>query len=807
MSAGPSSCETSRVEFAGGGLLVPSLQPEPLPIQRIDPAPCTQACPAGVNVKAYVSLIAEERFAEALEIIRRRCPLPGICGRVCHHPCEDACKRGSIDEPIAIRSLKRFVADLERDFPRAAPEPAPQRPSRIAIIGSGPAGLTAAYDLRLAGYRVTVFEAEAEPGGMLRYGITAYRLPRNILDAEIDVLVQAGVDIRTGERLGVDMELQGLLKDGYEAAVLAVGAQRGRLLGVPGEEQCPQVEDALAFLRRVNDGDRSRPGRKIVVIGGGATAVEAGRTALRLGAQSVQILYRRYREEMLASSEEIHAAEAEGISFQFLVTPSRVVTKGDRINALQCVQVGLREPDKSGRRRPVAIPGSEFLVETDCVLAAVGQQADLSFLPPDELGHLKQKRWLMVDPKTAMTRMAGVFAAGDVVTGPSTVIEAIAGGHAAAESVRHYLEEDEPGIREQHPEPHAAAEYELPDAPPVLAKRIRPPIRVPGPGQEFAEVERAFTPQEAVAEARRCLRCGPCGECHVCASTCHRRHIMVRLKDETGPGSTAIVRAPASIALSLSPASPVSGWLLPAVEPGTFARIDTSSASTVELLPVRIHIREDKCRGCGDCVGVCPFGAVTLSEITASAKIARIEPSLCRGCNLCVGVCPTNAAEPSSLSPEWWGSHLDDAFDAAAAPTPRAEPFVVLACQRRSGALELALEEQHIHVEVIRFRCIGQVEDGMLLELYQKGARRILVAGCSSERCRFGTGATHAAEQVERARSILRLQGGDDTRIACDWSDGRAHDPIDEAVRRLVREDDGSQACARRSLGKGDEMT
>jgi heterodisulfide reductase subunit A len=264
---------------------------------------------------------------------------------------------------------------------------------------------------------------------------------------------------------------------------------------------------------------------------------------------------------------------------------------------------------------------------------------------------------------------------------------------------------------------------------------------------------------------------------------------MVRLKDVSGPGSRAIVRAPASTALALDPSRPVSGWLQPTTELGTLASIDTSCASTVELLPVRTHIRQDKCRGCGDCVEVCPFGAITLSEISASAKVAFIEPSTCRGCNLCVGVCPTNAAEPSSLSPEWWGSRLDDAFHDVLVPERRVEQYVVLACQRRSGALESALEEKNLHVEVIRFRCIGQVEAGMLFELLQKGARRILVAGCSIERCRFGKGASHAVDQVQRIRSFLRVLGEDATRIACDWSDGRAHDLIDEAVARLVRED------------------
>jgi NADPH-dependent glutamate synthase beta subunit-like oxidoreductase/NAD-dependent dihydropyrimidine dehydrogenase PreA subunit/coenzyme F420-reducing hydrogenase delta subunit len=772
------------LDLEGAGLLVPELQSEPLPIRAIKPAPCTQACPAGINVKAYVSLIAERRFGEALEVIRRRCPLPGICGRVCHHPCEVACKRGQADEPIAIRALKRVVADHERDFPLPVPPPGPARGPRVAVIGSGPAGLTAAYDLRLAGYPVTVFESDPEPGGMLRYGITAYRLPRDVLDAEIEVLARAGVEIETGRRLGRDLALEALLNDGYGAALLAVGAQIGRKLGVPGEEGADGVEDALKFLRRANGGDRTVPGRSVVVIGGGSTAVEAARMSLRLGAKKVSILYRRYREELLAGKGEIEVAEQEGIDFHFLVAPLRVQSEGGRVTGLECAKVGLGEPDASGRRRPIVIPGSEFTVACDRILAAVGQEAETDFLDPAMHERLIRRGRIQVDDRTVMTAERGVFAAGDVVTGPATVIEAIAAGHRAAESIRHYIEEGRPAILEERPERTAAREYELSDMPPIRATRVRAPIELPQPGREFGEVELGYDLDDAVAEARRCLRCGPCGDCQICAPSCQRRHVMVQLEGADGVGgAAALVRAPGTLAMSLEQDRATPGWLMPDVRPGTLHEFDVSESESVRLRPVRVRIEREMCRGCGRCVEVCPFDAIALSDGVSGTPFARVEPALCRGCNLCTSVCPTKAVRPSALTPQWWGSRLEDAFRGADGRAVH----VVLACQRRAGSLERPVRKSGVHVEIVRFRCIGQVDAGMLLELRRLGAERVLIAGCSTERCRFGSGAELAGEEMERARSILKLLGADDRFIEWDASDRRAHDQLDHAVADLVR--------------------
>ncbi len=406
-------------------------------IKRVNASPCKVACPAGIEVKGYNTLIAAHKYKEALELIRRNNPLPAICGRVCFHPCEDECARVEIDEPVAIRDLKRFVVDCSgASLPSRIKM---TRKEKVAIVGSGPAGLSAGYYLIKMGYGVTIFDKLPLPGGMLIAGIPAYRLPREIIEDEINYIKALGVEIKTGITVGKDITLRGLKHQGYQAIFLAVGAHRGLKLGIEGEEEFKGLIDAITFLREVNLKGRKKPGNRVLVIGGGNSAIDAARSSLRLGSREVNIIYRRSRSELPADPREIEEAEKEGIKIRYLTQPVRILGEKGKVVEVECLKCRLGSPDRSGRRRPIPIKGSEFTVEADCIIAAIGQEPDLSFFPRGHGFKLSERNLFIIDSETMKTNRPGIFAGGDAVTGPSSVIEAIAAGQQAARSINSYL--------------------------------------------------------------------------------------------------------------------------------------------------------------------------------------------------------------------------------------------------------------------------------------------------------------------------------------------------------------------------------
>ncbi|MBP7460754.1 MAG: NADH-quinone oxidoreductase subunit NuoF [Candidatus Delongbacteria bacterium] len=472
-------------------------------------SPCQNACPVGINVPGYVALIGEGRFKDALQLIRERNPLPGICGRVCHHPCQSKCRRGQTDESIAIKWLKRFAADWEiQNQPHIQiPISKQERPERVAIVGAGPTGLTAAYDLALDGYRVTVYDAMPKAGGMLAWGIPNYRLPAEILDYETRYIQHMGVEFRFNTRIGKDISLDQLKKDN-QALLLAVGAQAGLKLSVPGED-LPGVMGGIDFLREVNLNNPVSVGQQVAVVGGGNAAIDSARTALRMGAKKVTVIYRRQKELMPADPEELHQAEQEGVEFIFLANPIKILGNG-RVEAIECIRMTLNEFDKSGRRKPVPAAGSEFVIPVDMVIPAISQSVDSDFIP--ENNGIRLTRWntIAVDPDTLYTGSQGVFAGGDAVSGPKTVIEAIKAGHTAARYIKQFLNGRAVSFQYE-----ALPETEIgipipPEDEEIIEKpqRIMPDLPVRDRlNPKFPEVESGYTVELAMEEAKRCLRC------------------------------------------------------------------------------------------------------------------------------------------------------------------------------------------------------------------------------------------------------------------------------------------------------------
>ncbi|HEX7320472.1 MAG TPA: FAD-dependent oxidoreductase [bacterium] len=481
---------------------------------RLGHSPCRIACPADVRAQGYIQFIRQDQYEEAIQLLRRDLPLPGVCGRVCYHPCETECVRKDVDEPVAICGLKRFVADWAREHSvPIQPQPVTKK-EKIAVVGSGPAGLACANELSYRGYAVTVYEEKDKAGGLLRWGIPAYRLPENILDYELNLLVQQGIAIKLSTRVA---DAQKLMADGYSAVFLAPGALKAMPAGIPGED-LEGVHDMLTFLEQVKSGAIKRLSGTVCVIGGGNSALDSAQTALRLGASDVRILYRRSREQMPAHDREVDQALAEGVGIDFLVAPESITGEAGKVKAIELIRMKLGEPDASGRARPVPIPGSKFTLKADHVILAIGQQPAFDGLAKG----LILTKWgtIQADDKTQATTCPGVFAGGDAVTGASTVVSAFGAGKRAAESIDLFLR----GLDQSTTRHEIAAKSPACWSSSVKKAARAVPDELPPRqrSQNFDETVRVLSEEAAQQEAARCLGCGALSECLPGTTYCER---------------------------------------------------------------------------------------------------------------------------------------------------------------------------------------------------------------------------------------------------------------------------------------------
>jgi formate dehydrogenase major subunit len=666
------------------------------------------ACPAGVDIQGYLSLARLGYYHEALALIRERNPLPVVCGRVCVRKCELQCRRNAVDEPVGINFVKRFVSQHGDGKEAGSGTPKPTG-KRVAIVGGGPAGLTCANYLTLGGHSVTIFEALPKLGGMLRYGIPEYRLPRAELDEEIDRILKLGVEVMPGKKLGRDFSLDDLIqREKFDVVFLAVGAPLGKKMGIPGEEGVAGVELALDFLRDVELHGPPRLYGKVAVVGAGNSAIDAARTALRCGAEEVTILYRRTRTEMPAHHEEVEAAEKEGVRLEILVAPLAVLSEEGRLTGVRCTRMTLGEPDASGRRKPIPIPRSDFEYPCDVLFSAIGQDADLApFRNEPEGTRLAVTRHatLEADPSTLATKRAGVFAGGDVVSGPSVVIDAIAHGRLAAEAIDHYLRTG----RVAGPRPPFVSRREafgpLPDwlfeGVPHSA-RYRMPERDPRERtQDFGQVELGLSEPQMKDEAIRCMECG-CKAVFGCDLKRYATEYQVDLSRFAG----AVRRH----------------------------RVDASHP-LITLDPNKCILCGRCVRACADLVGLSVLGFVGrgFSTVVGPALGRPLAETTCIACGACIETCPTGALEsrlPYGRQGPW-----------KASPHPSICGFCSVGCRL------------DVHV----------VSDGLLWATSPEGPT---ADGDLCLKGRFGTGLIHGADRLRRP--LVRRNG---KLIETDWDE------------------------------------
>ncbi|MBP8646641.1 MAG: FAD-dependent oxidoreductase [Syntrophobacteraceae bacterium] len=567
-------------------------------LKRESSAPCQLHCPAGIDVPSYVALVGHGRYEEAVEIIRQDNPFPWVCGLVCPNPCESWCQRRHLDKPIAIKDIKGFVGRViwEKGLPYRNPWPKNRFHERVAVIGSGPAGLSAAYFLAWEGYPVTVFESMHEPGGLLMAGIPEYRLPRHVVRREIEALKEMGIEIVVNTPVGRDLTLDQLRRDGYKAFFLGVGAWDSVRIGIEGEEEFPQVIPVLDFLKEVSFGKKIKPANSVAVIGGGNAAVDAARTLVRLGVQSVSVVYRRTRSEMPAHFEEIIQMAEEGIHVHQLTVPVKIGGSYGKVDYLECVMATLGEPDESGRRRPVPIPGSNYRMPVGAVVAAIGQRTNVLEYPGLGNLDLSPSGNIQVRGNSQQTSIPDVFAGGDAVTGPATVIQAIAGGKRGAGGIHAYLR----GLEfpaEAPPRPRCMVEPIIMDyqQKSFIQRQEIPLIDLDRRIHTFDQVELGLDEIAAKEEAKRCMRCDVCERCGKCAEVCHERLGVSAISFHHSGESSLILK------------------------------------DYVHGLP--------RCVGCGACVNICPTGALKMEDregvrllLMCGTIINRLDLEKCEGC-------------------------------------------------------------------------------------------------------------------------------------------------------------------------------
>ncbi len=591
-------------------------------------APCTQECPAGVDIQGYIALASMGKFEEAIELIKETNPLPLVCGRVCTRPCELACRRNDVDEGMAIDFLKRYCADIDMMSKyRKIKDKEKPNGKKAAIIGAGPAGLSAAYYLSIHGFECEIFEKLPEPGGMLRWGIPAYRLPRDILAKEISFITDMGVKIHTNSEWGRDFTLRSLQQD-FDAVFIGIGSHKSTSMRMKGEDH-PDIIEGISFLRDFEKGCYNIKGRNIMIIGGGNTAIDCSRTALRLGAERVILLYRRTRKEMPANDVEIEEAEKEGVEMHFLSAPLSAETdENGSLTGLNCIRMELGEPDASGRRRPVPISGSDHLVECDAVIAAIGQQTDTAFIslakqkeedPVEE--KLDYTRWntIKVDENTKQTNIPGIFAGGDIATGPWIAISAIAEGRKAANGIMNYLTgrsfiEDE--NRFYSLRKNLSDKTYIPADIKNDTKRVKmPELSLDERNLTFDEVELGLSPEDVYNETGRCLSCGCLAvfDCDLKKYAGKYGIDISHYKNKVEYRDQPVKSIHPFINYELNKCI-LCGKCVRACDEirGVWAISFTKRGFNAEIQPVLDRpLLESDCISCGECVDICPVGALT----------------------------------------------------------------------------------------------------------------------------------------------------------------------------------------------------